>query len=59
MSLNETVSKLDLEPTDDEINFAALHSRFDMIREQYYDDWRDILCMVENQLRRERGIIPA
>lgn len=58
MSLNDAVSKIDLEPTDDEIDIAACDSRFHMIREQY-DDWRDILCMVENQLRRERGLIPA
>lgn len=59
MSLNEVESKIGLEPTDWEINKAAFYdSRFHMLREQY-DDWRDLVCLVENQLRRERGLIPA
>jgi hypothetical protein len=59
MSLNDAESKVDLEPTDWEIELAAFyHPRFETLREQY-DDWRDLLCLVENQLRRERGLIPA
>ena len=59
MSLNEVESKIDLDPTDWEINKAAFYSpRFEKLRNQY-DDWRDLVCLVENQLRRERGLIPA
>ncbi len=55
----EPVSKIDLEPTDHEINMAAWYDyRFDQLRETI-GDWRDFLCLVENQLRRDRGLIPA
>lgn len=59
MSLNETVSKLDLEPTFEELECAVYADRFQYLRDSDDLDWRDIMCMVENQLRRERGLIPA
>lgn len=59
MLLNETVSKLDLEPTEDDICEAVYEDRFQYLLDSDDFDWRDIMCMVENQLRRERGLIPA
>lgn len=53
----EKISKINLEPTSDEIDLAAFYNpRFENLREQY-DDWRDLVCLVENRLRRERGLI--
>jgi hypothetical protein len=59
MSLNETVSKLDLEPTFEELECAVYAPRFQHLLDDDDFDWRDFMCMVENQLRRERGLIPA
>lgn len=59
MLLNETVSKLDLEPTEEELCHAVYADRFQYLRDSDDLDWRDVMCLVENQLRRERGIIPA
>lgn len=59
MLLNDTRSKLDLEPTEDDICNAVYEDRFQYLRDSDDLYWRDIMCMVENQLRRERGLIPA
>ena len=59
MLLNDTRSKLDLEPTEDDIFNAVYEDRFLYLLDSDDFDWRDIMCMVENQLRRERGLIPA
>jgi hypothetical protein len=59
MLLNKAVLKLDLEPTEDDICDAVYDDRFQYLRDSDELSWRDIMCLVENQLRRERGLIPA
>jgi len=59
MLLNDTRSKLDLEPTEDDLYDAVFEARFQYLRDSDELAWCDVMCMVENQLRRERGLIPA
>ena len=59
MLLNKAVLKLDLEPTEDDICDAVYDDRFQYLLDSDELSWRDIMCLVENQLRRERGLIPA
>lgn len=61
MLLNDTSSKLDLEPDQDELyHHAYEHGAIYPLEAEHPDlSHLDLLCMIENQLRRERGLIPA
>ena len=61
MLLNDTRSKLDLEITDDELLDYAYEYGYIYRLEYEHPDLShlDLLCLIENQLRRERGLIPA
>lgn len=59
MLLNDTRSKLDLEPNEDDLFNAVCEDRFQYLLDSDDFDWCDIMCIIENQLRRERGLIPA
>lgn len=54
----EKTSQIDLEPTFEEIDeYASRKAAEDQIVLKNYTDWVDLCCMVENYLRRERGLI--
>lgn len=56
--LVEKVHKLDLEPTWEEVEYLALdEAMWQDLDFKNHSDWVDFCCMIENTLRRERGLL--
>lgn len=54
----EKVSQVDLEPTWEEIEIHAHDEAFwQSLDFDSHSDWVDFCCMIENNIRRERGLI--
>lgn len=51
-------SKVDLEPTIDEIDdMAYFEARIENREFKDRSEWLDFCCMIENYIRRERGLV--
>jgi hypothetical protein len=53
----EKTSNIDLEPTWEEIEAAAARKAAAGAAIKTYSEWVDLCCMVENHLRRDKGLI--
>lgn len=59
LDTTEKVSVLDIEPTWEEIEHEAEILTMDDgdVINWTHSDWVDLCCMIENRLRRERGLL--
>ncbi len=56
--IDRQVSVLDLEPTWEEIlDMASFEASIECREFKDHIEWIDFCCMVENYIRRERGLI--